>query len=369
MSNATQNRKPQHEVTQLSAGFRCAICQSLFAKQYSLKHHELKTHGIVRQEDWKPAPATMAVPPSVTTVVIPAIETQAMEVAKARGEIPFAVLHMMNEIPLIVRVVEQGPFSLLKAAEYCDFRESQRGGPGLEEAHSVSIAVVATVYQKIDKQGRPFYEITGPMSCYQTGNIPQLEEYNGIMQESLESSNIHKTLTQLNATEISCTTAGAKRKSCGLPVIRPHEVNGPLPSTTGTNKIKRKIAPKPANAAVPVPIKRATLKQPRAIAVAHNPAEVTIHHNTPPRLSYHQPLIKERSFQDIVTGSLLSPERPPNRPTMRHVETVEVISIDQEDPFRDINVMDLIGTGNEMLSADMEVDIEGPDDGIYIPVL
>lgn len=217
MSNATQNRKPQHEVTQLSAGFRCAICQSLFAKQYSLKHHELKTHGIVRQEDWKPAPATMAVPPSVTTVVIPAIETQAMEVAKARGEIPFAVLHMMNEVPLIVRVVEQGPFSLLKAAEYCDFRESQRGGPGLEEAHSVSIAVVATVYQKIDKQGRPFYEITGPMSCYQTGNIPQLEEYNGIMQESLESSNIHKTLTQLNATEISCTTAGAKRKSCGLP--------------------------------------------------------------------------------------------------------------------------------------------------------
>lgn len=154
-----------------------------------------------------------------------------------------------------------------------------------------------------------------------------------------------------------------------LSVIRPHEVNGPLPSASVTNKIKRKIAPKPTNAAVPVPIKRATLKQPRAIAVAHNPAEVTIHHNTPPRLSYRQPLIKERSFQDIVTGSLLSPERPANRPTMRHVETIEVISIDQEDPFRDINVMDLIGTGNEMLSADMEVDIEGPDDGIYIPVL
>lgn len=344
------------------AGFRCEICQSLFAKQYSLKYHEQKIHGIVRPEDAKPAPATMAVPPSVTTVVIPAIETKAMAIAKARGEIPFAVLHMLNEVPLIVRVVEQGMYSVLKAAESCDFRESQRGGPGLEENQSVSIAVVATVYQKVDKQGRQCYEITGPVSCYQTSSVPQLEEqYDEVLQDSLQSSNMFKTLTQLNATDISCTTAGVRQKKCGLPAMRPHEVEGPVPSSSGRNTLKRKLPPKAMN--VPPPsIKRSPLQQPKVITVTHNSGTALC--TTPPR--FGRRLMGERSFQDIVSGSLLSPKRTS---TTKHNLSDEVVSVEPEDPFRDINVMDLVRAGQELLATDMDVDIDGPEDGIYIPVL
>lgn len=216
MSNMMQHRKVVHEPAAKPAGFRCGICSGLFSRPYLLKSHEQKIHGLVREESPKPAPPPAMLPvPCITTVVIPAIQTSAMAVAKARGEIPFAVLHMMNEIPLIVRVVEQGKYSVLKAAESNDFRESQRGGPGLEEAKSVSIAVVATIYQKLNEQGKHYFEISGPVSCYQTNQIPQVDQTAGALQDSIANSNLHKTLTQLNVTEVN--TNMMRQKNLQLP--------------------------------------------------------------------------------------------------------------------------------------------------------
>ncbi|XP_065088649.1 uncharacterized protein LOC135710100 [Ochlerotatus camptorhynchus] len=359
MSNMLQYR---NEPGVQQVGFRCEICSGLFSRPYLLKSHEQKIHGLVREESPKPAPPPATLPvPCITTVVIPAIQTSAMIVAKERGEIPFAVLHMMNEIPLIVRVVEQGKYSVLKAAESNDFRESQRGGPGLEEAKCVSIAVVATVYQKINEKGQHYFEITGPVSCYQTNKIPQVDRTAGALQDSIANTNLHKTLTQLNATEVS-TNINMLQKDLRLPALRPFEVNGPVASTSGINKLKRKQTPKKQSNPAPVPIKRAPLKQPKVTTVMDNSVEWT--HSTRPVMAQ----ICERNFQSIATGSLLSPERA----TLKLHKSDEVMAIEQEDPFSDINMFDLIQTGNELLSNDghlQDIDIDDSMEEIFVPVL
>lgn len=201
------------------AEHRCELCGGLFGKDYLLRSHQQKTHGVVKQNQEARGPVS---PPSVTTMVIPAIKTAAMGVAKSRGEIPFAVLHMINEIPLIVRVLEQGDYSILKAAENSDFRESQRNGLGLDEVQSVSIAVVATIYQKEASDGQKYFEITGPVSCHQAQEptvraasaTTDEEEHGMVMQESLASADLYKTLTQLNAPDmVTLGTEQIQRRS------------------------------------------------------------------------------------------------------------------------------------------------------------
>lgn len=80
------------------------------------------------------------------------------------------------------------------------------------------------------------------------------------------------------------------------------------------------------------------------------------------------PQLCERNFQSIATGSLLSPERA----TLKHHNSDEVMAIEQEDPFSDINVFDLIQTGNELLTDDghlQDIDIEDSLEEIFVPVL
>ncbi|XP_062563488.1 myoneurin-like isoform X2 [Armigeres subalbatus] len=360
MANLVQHRKATHDMkgVQQTIGFRCDICNCGFDKQHSLRMHERKVHGIQRQDDAQQIatiPAIPPIPPSVTTLLIPAIGTSALAVAKSRGEVPFAVLHLMNEIPLIVRVIEQGNCTVLKAAENRDFRESQRGGPGLEEAKSVTIAVVATIRQRIDPHGVMCYEISEPVSNYKANDIPQLEPCNEVLQESLASGDVYKTLTQLNVTEVTTSSGGAAPRSGRLPVCRPREVNSSLPSTSGINKLKRKVTPSKKNA-ISAPMKRIPPAQPNVVTVVENAAG---YGGAPLPFS-------ERNFQDIVTGSLLSPERKAisksNRPQ-------EVVHVEPDDPFRDIDVVDLIHTGTEMMLSGMDIDIEEPDHGIYIPAL
>lgn len=207
--------------TPVTTGFRCEFCHGLFAKQYLLKIHQHKLHGLPRTVE-EPLPVVTPLPlpplplPSITTLVLPAIDTAAMAVVKARGEIPFAVLHIANEIPLIVRVLEQGPVSVLKAAENSDFRESQRGSP---VGTSVPIAVVASIYQKFTEDGKVYYVIRGPGSR----NLPTMTERvadppanaepevpEGVLQESLDGGDIYKTLTQINVEHIELLPPNGK---------------------------------------------------------------------------------------------------------------------------------------------------------------
>ncbi|XP_058824942.1 uncharacterized protein LOC131685316 [Topomyia yanbarensis] len=342
MSNLVQHRKTVHGTVTDSEGYRCDLCGGLFGKCYLLRSHQQKVHGLVQQKE---EPKPVATPPSITTVIIPAIKTPAMAVSKARGEIPFAVLHMINEIPLIVRVLEQGDYSILKAAENSDFRESQRGGAGLEESQSVSIAVVATVYQRIGSDGKKYFAITGPVSCQQT-QMPAVtvatptDEQNGVMQDSLGSANLFKTLTQLNAPDATVNKTIPTKRYTLLEV---------QPSTSGVNQMKRKYQRK----ATLQPPKRAP-KQPKVITVVDDLKWWETQKGT---------RTGERNFQDIATSSLLSPIRESTR-TLTAV--LEPIAVDEEDPFANLNVLDLIPVGDEMLPDKM--DIENSRE-IFLPIV
>ncbi|XP_055550920.1 uncharacterized protein LOC129733250 [Wyeomyia smithii] len=328
---------------------RCELCGGLFGRNYLLRSHQQKIHGVVcQQQDERKS----RLPPSVTTLMIPAIKTPAMMVAKSRGEVPFAVLHMINEIPLIVRVLEQGDYSILKAAESSDFRESQPDGLELEEAQSVSIAVVATIYQKETYDGQKYFAITGPVSCYQTQEpiamaAPEATdgEQETFMQESLGSANLYKTLTQLNAPEV--VVLGREE------MPRRSEALELQPSKTGNNQPKRKYQRKSASLQPP---KKAP-RQPKVITVVDDLRWWDKQNIAPSEPFRSRAGVK--NFQDIATGSLLSPDRKSRRTVTPPSEKVEELLSDPvpEEPFTDLNVLDLIQVEEGMLPENVDVEI------------
>ncbi|XP_058454835.1 uncharacterized protein LOC131432523 [Malaya genurostris] len=343
MSNLMQpSRGATRTMITNSEGFRCTLCGGLFGKCYLLRSHQQKVHGLVQQNE---EPKTEPSPPSVTTVIIPAIKTPAMAISKARGEIPFAVLHMIDEIPLIVRVLDQGEYSILKAAEKSDFRESQQGGPGLDENQSVSIAVVATIYQRVSPDGNKYFAISAPVSCYQT-QAPSTtgrdtEERNGVMQDSIGCANLLKTLTQLNAPDIIAKKVPSKTNI----FTESH------PSTSGANQLKRKY-----NRKVSLPPLKRPPKQPKVITVVDGLQQW----DTGKRSRTTQ-----RNFQDIATGSLLSPKRAPAARTVP--PSAEPIVMDEEDPFASLNVLDLIQVEDEILPQRMV--IGDLSEEIFLPIV
>lgn len=323
--------------TPVTTGFRCEFCHGLFAKQYLLKTHQHKLHGLPRTgtEETPAAVPSQPLPPlplpSITTLVLPAIETPAMAVAKARGEIPFAVLHIANEIPLIVRVLEQGPLSLLKAAENSDFRESQRGCP---VGTSVSIAVVASIYQKFAEDGTMYFEIRGPVSRYQPTmpervvDTPKLESEvpEGVLQESLDGGEIYKTLTQINCEHIELKPKKAPQQ--------------PAQKSSSSSSLKRKNPNRNGPKVARKPV-TSTPKKPKVITLVDD--HKWQNQNVPPNRT---------NYQNIGTGPLLSP--------VRHRAAVEVF--DQrttEDPLAEINFHDLIQVDDDGLLPNVMDDLSG----------
>ncbi|XP_039452792.1 uncharacterized protein LOC120431733 [Culex pipiens pallens] len=337
--SAPANRKNVPAVhTPVTTGFRCEFCHGLFAKQYLLKIHQHKLHGLPRTaEEAPPVVTPLPLPqlplPSITTLVLPAIDTAAMAVVKARGEIPFAVLHIANEIPLIVRVLEQGPVSVLKAAENSDFRESQRGSP---VGTSVPIAVVASIYQKFTEDGKVYYVIRGPG----LRNLPAMPERvadphanaepevpEGVLQESLGGGDIYKTLTQINCEHIEI-----------LPPKAPQRTTATRSSSSSSLKRKNpnRNGPKVA-AKKPV---TSTPKKPKVITLVDD-LKWQQNQNVPPNRA---------NYQNIGTGPLLSPVR-------RRAEVLEQQPAD--DPLADLNFHDLIQVDDDGLLPNVMNDFPG----------
>ncbi|XP_053690947.1 uncharacterized protein LOC128739479 [Sabethes cyaneus] len=328
---------------------RCDICGGLFGKDFLLRSHQQKLHGLVSQTG---AERESISPPSVTTVIIPAVKTAAMTVAKARGEVPFAVLHMINEIPLIVRVLEQGDYSILKAAEYSDFRESQRSEPN--ETQSFTIAVVATIYQKESHDGRKYFAITGPAPCQQPqepmatagSEAADGDERGTIMQESLGSANLYKTLTQLNAPDMVVLDQKEMSKKEAQP------------STSGNKQQKRKYQRKRISTQ---PAKKIP-KQPKVITIVDDPRRWWQNENVAPATGSFRPRAGVTNFRDIATGSLLSPDRKTHRTAAPPSEGVQLLSEPAiEDPFADPNELDFIQVGDGTLPERTDIEISNEE--------
>ncbi|XP_055637338.1 uncharacterized protein LOC129776005 [Toxorhynchites rutilus septentrionalis] len=318
-------------------GYRCGICGGLFGKPYLLKSHEQKVHHSQQTEDPNPPQP----PLSTMSIVIPAIQTPAMGVAKARGETPFAVLYMIDELPLIVRVMDHGKYNILKVAQSSDFFGSEGGKSFLDETRSVTIAVVAMVHQKIDQYGKRCFEITGPVPSFQKESMPlsSTEESHNVIQRSLSSENMCKTLTQLNAPDYLPFGEASQNasSSSAMPLI---EIAEPQPSTSGMNVLKRKINRK-TNSTL-------SRKNPKVIALVNESNQ-----NTPTVESRTY----KRNFQNIATGSLLSPVRENNRSNRISVQNFYQMEV--EDSLANLNVWDLIQRDDKMLldSSDILEDI------------
>uniref|UniRef100_A0A1Q3FIG3 C2H2-type domain-containing protein n=1 Tax=Culex tarsalis TaxID=7177 RepID=A0A1Q3FIG3_CULTA len=337
MSAPTNRKNLPTAHTPVTTGFRCEFCQGFFARQYLLKTHQHKLHGLPRTTAEQPRPEVAPQPqpalpplplPSITTLVLPAIETPAMAVAKSRGEIPFAVLHIANEIPLIVRVLQQGPVSILKAAENSDFRESQRGCP---VGPSVSIAVVASIYQKFAEDGTMYFVIRGPVSRYQATmpaeqpvDQPELEPEvpEGVLRESLDGGDIYKTLTQINCVQSDLKPVKAS----------PNRVTAAKSSSSSSLKRKNPNRNGPKAARKPV---TSTPKKPKVITLVDD-LKWQNQNVSPNRANY----------QNIGTGPLLSP--------IRHHDQQH-----PEDPLADINFQDLIHVDDDGLLPNVMDDLSG----------
>lgn len=357
---APANRKNLPAHTPVTTGFRCEYCDGLFGKRYLLKTHQQKLHGLpktVAAEDQgsSSSPSRSRLPrPSITTLVLPAIETAAMTVAKSRGEIPFAVMHVANEIPLIVRILDQGNVSVLKAAEASDFRESQRGCP---VGTSVTIAVVASIFQKFADDGQMYFEIRQPVSGYQptmpeggesgeevapVAAAPEKEQdvlcdpavpLEGVLQESLDGGDMYKTLTQINSVFVRETKPKATQRtpapaksssSSALKRKNPSSRNGP----GGAGVTKQPTSNRQSRQ----PMTTSTPKKPKVITLVDDLSNWNRNQNVSPN-------------KPIGAGPLLSPIRQRRVPSPPVQEEV----IELQDPLVDLDLQDLIQVDDDGL--------------------
>lgn len=368
---APANRKNLPAHTPVTTGFRCEYCDGLFGRRYLLKTHQQKLHGLpktVAAEDHvsssspsrsRPLPALPR--PTITTLVLPAIDTAAMAVAKSRGEIPFAVLHVANEIPLIVRILDQGNVSFLKAAEASDFRESQRGCP---VGTSVTIAVVASIYQKYADDGQMYFEIRQPVSRYQpampegggekvtaaASAMPEEKERDAlydpavpleeVLQESLDGGDMYKTLTQINSVFVreakpkAPQRTPAPAKSSALKRKNPSSRNGPggsgAPKQPTSNHQSRQ------------PMTTSTPKKPKVITLVDDLSNWNRNQNVSPN-------------KPIGAGPLLSPIR--QRRVLSPPVPEEIIEL--QDPLVDLDLQDLIQVDDGGLLPEVMDDLGG----------
>ncbi|XP_055608707.1 uncharacterized protein LOC129755988 [Uranotaenia lowii] len=366
-------------------GFRCGECGGFFRRQHLLRLHEQKSHGANKSSQ----PPVKSITINKTEhlapgFLIPAFHTNALQVARSRQEIPFAVLYKSNEIPLIVRVIEKGASTLLKAAEKADFLEAQqRTGRGKS---SYVIAVVAIIHERVSENGTTVFMISGPIpgdqqKQQQQGSTPKATgEFENRMLMDAGNENLHKTLAQLNAPEVEFLDGKRfPNKETELPkASRPHQAPGPRPSTSGINTLKRK-SKDPARSALP-PKRAPLVQQPKVIAVVdeaiwYGPQQKTNTQILPAiGKSSQQRSVKERNFQNIATtGPLLSPVKsdPPIAAAKPPVSVVK-----EEDPFASLDLMELFpleGGGGQIPEPvffdDSIIEFIGPEEDNILEIM
>lgn len=174
MSNLVSHKTKAHS-GEMQSLWACNRCNASFTKRYLLRQHELEQHQIEeptsgakkrfglpppppppplqQQQQQKllqinvappPAPSAKATNLTSPGFLIPKIQTDAMKTVQQQnggsGGIAFAVLHLLEGIPLLVRVIDfNSNHSLLRPATTEDYAALQ----------GRSIPVVAAVYQRV----------------------------------------------------------------------------------------------------------------------------------------------------------------------------------------------------------------------------
>lgn len=176
--------------------WQCSRCEAKFAKQTILRAHEWTLHRIEpkqsvakrklstmddsdgygpqqqQQQQKKPAAANEHVVTLPAGILIPKITTTVMDTVRQNRQIPFAVLHFLKSVPLIVRIHDYENDTakhLLCAASNGDF-EAVR-----QQRKNVGIPIVASIHQWQTADGRFEFNVEAPQNIYNMSNEGQIK--------------------------------------------------------------------------------------------------------------------------------------------------------------------------------------------------
>lgn len=153
-------------------------------------------------------------------IVIPAIQTDAMHTVRINNEVPFAVLHFLQCVPLLVRVIEFQDQSLLRPANKYDFEELRLMARN-NANKKVSVPVVAAVYQTIEPNGATSFVVVPPKKIYKFNSDLQ----NLSIQDAVFSMAMNPAIANNNGKV-------AQKKN------RPATPSSAAPTTTVKRKVK-----------------------------------------------------------------------------------------------------------------------------------
>lgn len=248
--------------------------------------------------------------PTVTGgVAIPAINTNAMETARTNNEIPFAVLHFLQCVPLLVRVLDFGDQSLLRPANKDDFlalrsmaRAATSSAVNRAAAEKISVPIVAAVYQTLDHNGTTSFAVMPPKNIYKfNSNLHQLTTQDAVFSMALNPppTSIAKPPSKRSHSVKVPPLAAPKRKVKPNVAVSKRSKND-VPSSK--NLPQSKVV---KSTAVDV-VKSRIIKSPQPVVVQPVPTFEVIEQE---HLSDTGDI--SEAIQGFATGSFLSPKRRP----------------------------------------------------------
>lgn len=289
-------------------------------------NHNPTIHHHQQRSLHSPAAAAAASSSAVVNkgVIIPAIQTDAMHTVRSNNEIPFAVLHFLQCVPLLVRVIEfRDHQSLLRPANKYDFEELRLRSLARNNASTkFSVSVVAAVYQTVAANGSTSFVVMPPRNIDKfSSNLQNLS-----MQDAVFSMAMAPTTTApLPSSSSANNSVKAAPKKCRQVAS---QVVATAPQTEGSKRKVRPMQtmPAPRNRSNNAPLRKSTSLLATTVAQP-KPSEIVTRDEggqCAPSVVVQQPLSYQvveqehlldngditKAIQGFATGSFLSPKKP-----------------------------------------------------------
>lgn len=160
----------------------CNFCDQGFNQMSNLVCHKKKCHPEKNPTGYKKKEPQIMNKQDVIEFMMPAIKTDALTKAKANNEIPFALLHLISEKGVIVRITDCGVISLIKEATIEDYQLLNKTE---DPTFKISLPMVADIHQIMGLDGTLEYVVRPPATNYNflTKNEPIKPEIKPVIKE------------------------------------------------------------------------------------------------------------------------------------------------------------------------------------------
>ncbi|CAH2003583.1 unnamed protein product [Acanthoscelides obtectus] len=185
----------------------CQICEDAFPKRMSLRQHEQYSHGMINPPTRPPRSPVKN--NHMNAIIVDPIKTDAMRLALASNQTPFALLRPVTGIPVLVRVLPAGEKQMLVPASAEDLKKHSHisitpkeldsnkenvdpSGKPIGSTVQIKIPVVATVIQQHESGGQMSMSVMSP------GPNGELVNHSGMTQTSSNNYVYSSTLTNVD---------------------------------------------------------------------------------------------------------------------------------------------------------------------------